>query len=255
MAHRSQLDDVFQAATSEIRSIQEFAAQTHDSLAHAKPKPGDLTAEEIAQLRQVGEALFQAASKTSKKSQKPFSIKISKRVSEIVVGVAKPIKQRGFLAEMVLSYLVSHLESFIKDYLLEVLLSNPNMLKTNATLTYSEALSHTSIKQLRRSLAKKEVDALGYGSIDDISTYFQKRLNIDLGRYGAWDALREAIYRRNIVVHNQGRVNDVYKRKVGRASGSTSIHTDLAYVDSVATTILEFITFVHKEIEAKFKSV
>lgn len=254
MTDRSQLEDVFHAATSEIRSIQEFAAQTHESLTHAKPKPGDLTAEEIAQLRQVGEVLLQAASKTSKKSQKPITINLSNRVSEIVVGAVKPIKQRGFLAEMVLSYLVSHLESFIKDYLLEVLLSNPNMLKTNATLTYAEALSHTSIKQLRRSLAKKEVDALGYGSIDDVSTYFQKRLNIDLGRYGAWDALREAIYRRNIVVHNQGRVNDVYKRKVGRAGGSTIIHTDLAYVDSVATTILEFIAFVHKEIEAKFKS-
>lgn len=152
---------------------------------------------------------------------------------------------------MALSYLVSHFEAFIKDYVRAVLLAQPSMLKSSSTLTFEEAVNHRSIKQLRNALAEKEVEGLGYGSIDDISNYFLKKFSIDLARFLQWERLRESVYRRNLVIHNQSRVNSIYRRKVGYTGENLQLTTDMPYVMEVADILLAFIKHVHAELGPK----
>ena len=79
-----------------------------------------------------------------------------------------PEKHKDFLSEMALSYLISIQEAFIKAYIFEILVHKKELLRSSATITFEEVSNYTSIKALIASLALKEVDGIGHGSIDDV---------------------------------------------------------------------------------------
>lgn len=138
MKHDS-LSKVARGSLSETTLIGAFAREIDTSLAAKMPKRPDtpLSHSEVEQLRSLGEAITKAASTKPPKSPKSevvFRTALSSRVEGIVLQAVIPIKQRGFLADMTLVYLVSHLEAFIKDYTYEVLLTKPAMLRTGRTL-------------------------------------------------------------------------------------------------------------------------
>lgn len=249
------LAGVVQNFRGEISMIRDFASETDAKLADKKPVPPStpFSAEERMELKKLGEVLLSAASKQSAKGGASVTTTLSDRVGEFLLQAVSPIKQRGFLAEMALGYLISYLEAFIKDYVLQILIAHPRMLRSNATMTFDEAIGYKSIKGLRAAIAEKEVEALGYGSIDDVAAYFQKKLNISLSAFPQWKELREHVYRRNLVVHNQARVNGTYRRKVDYQGNASRIGTDMVYVEAAAARMLEFIDFVHAETSRKLR--
>jgi hypothetical protein len=236
--------------------IGEFASETATAIAakRGKKPKRPFTAAEAAELRAIGEALKDSAiAADGGRPSVPIKLQISEHVSAFVFQAAIPFKQETFLAEMALSYLVSQQEAFTKDYLFDVLVHKHQMLKSAATLTYEEIASHTSIVSLWASLAQKEVDNLGHGSIDDVATFFSKKLGIELSTFESWTALREHSYRRNLVIHNQGRVNETYRRKTGSTQKSGRITTDMQYVSTAVTNLLGFIDFVHAAVCKKLR--
>jgi hypothetical protein len=82
-------------------------------------------------------------------------------------------------------------------------------------LSYEEAVVFGSIKSLRRHLARSETEALGYRSIDDLGAYLQTKFNLAVQEQAFWPRVREASYRRNLIVHNRGMVNERYSSKLG----------------------------------------
>ena len=214
-----------------------------------RPKEA-FTPAETKELRAFVEALTEALK--GKRARK-LELVGSERVSKFIFQVAVPIKHRSFLAEMALSYLIAHEEAFIKDYLLQLLLHKRQLLISNATVTHEELAAHSSIRSVWEAIAQKEVDALGYGSIDDIAQYFSKKLGIDLTRFQHWPALREHSYRRNLIIHNRGRINDIYRKKTGYKERTGRVETDMYYVSSAVSNLSAFIRFVHLAVCAKFR--
>jgi len=240
------------AAQQDIQAIGDFASDAERMLASKQTlKLGEsFTAAEKVELHAVSEAIGAAI---SGKTGTRIEIKASKRVQEFVLRVAAPIKQKSFLSEMALAYLIARQEAFVKDYIFQLLVHKRQLMISNASTTYQELAKHKSLGSIWRHIAQNEVDGLGYGSVDDIAQYFAKRLGIDLAGFSRWEALREHSFRRNLIIHNGGRVNDLYTKRTSVKNSAGRISTDMAYVISAVSNILGFTKYIHSSVCTKFR--
>jgi hypothetical protein len=140
----------------------------------------------------------------------------------------------------------------VKDYLEELPCGRPELLKSSKNLSYDDALRFRSIKNLSRHLARCETDAIGHGNVDDLATYLQRRYEIQVQQEAFWLSVREASYRRNLIVHNRGVVNEIYRSKIGGRVGS-QLDTNGAYLSSVLRAINDFIEYIHVSVSHKLK--
>jgi hypothetical protein len=255
MSKLERLRTIAEEMRSEISSIRDFARETDTTLATKSPGRPDtpFTSEEKEELKNVSAALLAATASPTPTGEIVLTTTVSEKVGHYLLQIMSPVKQRSFLAEMALAYLLSYLEGFVKDYLLQVLVDNPRMLRSGATLSHEQALSYQSMKHLRRGLAEQEVESLGYGSIDDIGAYFMKKLNVSLAAFERWPDIREHAYRRNIIIHNKARINETYRKKVNYKGSRARLHTDMAYVVGAATNMLALIDFIHSETTKRLK--
>ncbi len=174
----------------------------------------------------------------------------------LALGIPLKGRERGVLAEMTLSHLISYQEAFIKEHLRIVLISHGSILKSKKKqLTYEEICKFQSIKSLISHMAQKEVDGLGYGSVDDVAKYFENQFNLSFEKFPNWQILREAAYRRNLIVHSSGVTNDAYCDKTGYEKKDEYLKTDTDYVKKICHLLCEFINFLHDEMIKKFKNI
>jgi len=240
--------------TSEVRAIQTFVHEAQASIkTRPVPRPAEyLDAADAAELRQIGAQLLQAVDTLNQTGDARIELKIeSKGLGEFLAEQIMPLKQKQFLSEMALGYLAAHLEAFTTDYLIAVLSGNPQTLKSKSTITIEEIADVTDLEGLWQRIAEKDVHALGYGGIDDIQTYFDKRFNIRLDTFHAWQNLRELMCRRNLIIHNQSRVDQIYRQKVQYKGSATRLITTAEYVSEAADIIIEYFSFVHSAIKFK----
>lgn len=240
---------------TEVRMVCNFIEKTERSLTRKQKaiKPSNWSLQDIADLEKLMK-FIEAYSDPRIKKPPLFTLK-SKRVRELLRSWTVPARYKEFLAEMTLSYLVSYQEAFIKEYLRTVLTSRKSILKSKKQLSYREVCAFRSIKSLISYVAQKEVDVLGYGSVDDLADYFKDRFNLVFEDFTNWPALREASYRRNLILHNGGVTNDTYCTKTGYKKKNQHLRTDVDYVKNVSEPMLEFIPFLHDQMTRKLKLV
>jgi hypothetical protein len=236
--------------TTEVQLVRDFSLETLTALKMQElPKPeSDLTAEEAKELRRViADANDSLKTRGKRKGQVSLTFSTSSaRVGKYFMKLGGAVKREQFFSEMTLGYLVSFLEAFVKDYAEALLLIDKRRLISSTTLTYEELSRHRSLPAVWRALAAREAEGIGYGSIDDVATYYSKKFRTELSAFPAWAELREVVYRRNLIVHNRGRVNEIYRRKTGYREKSEILKTDSIYIDHASRTILEFFAFVHQ---------
>lgn len=256
------LQEVVNSYRTEIGLVRDFATDAH-SMLHSKLLEHSRTRlepEEKEQIREIvaalDEVLFKARDSNARPKKGPVNIQLksSERVSKYIMQMTMPIRKQSLVAEMSLSHLVAYQEAFIKDYLYELLIRKREMLRTGGTTTFEKIVAHKSMGALVSAIARSEVNQLSQGGIDDIATTLEKRLNVRLSDYEKWPALRELSYRRNLIIHNKGRVDDAYRRNIAIGEQRHSLSTDLEYVKAAAETILGYIDFVHEAVNRKFRS-
>jgi hypothetical protein len=239
MSLYKELNAIVERYKGDLLLIRKFVNSTLEGLDNARKiverHKDNITDEDLKALLAVARALKETANETltrrannlprGRKKNWGKTIKTTARANEIILKTASGIKSKGFLAEMALSYIISFQEGFTKDYLEEVLSNRPELLKSGKSLSFEDAVRFSSIATLRRHLARSETDALGYGSIDDLATYLQRKFNILIQEEPFWPSVREAIYRRNLIIHNKGFVNEIYRAKINNRTGS-KLETD-----------------------------
>jgi hypothetical protein len=139
---------------------------------------------------------------------------------------------------MALIYFVSFQEAYVRDYLGAALAFRTELLKSDKTITFKEACDCASFDSLVEYLATKQAEDVT-DNIDETAEYFEKRFNLPLAsKFKQWTVLREASYRRNLVVHNGGIANKIYCAKIkGDAREGERLNTDVAYVVELADAI------------------
>lgn len=246
-----QLRSVKADFTSEVELINGFVVLAADSLLLDKPHPllAGLKEHEREDLQRFVE--FVERDIEGKRPAKPPTIH-SKAVVEIISTGLILIRQQFLLAEMALTHLITFQEAFLKDYMKVILQSREEMLRSRRQLTCEEVLTHSSRRSLLAFLAQSEVDDLGRGGIDGFAEAYERRLNVSFDHFPKWERLREASYRRNLIVHNRSVTNEIYCSKTGFTKRGEKLSTDLEYVRDLAPTLPLFFEFVHKNVAKKF---
>lgn len=247
MNPRDACKQILGLARRDVELIRDLALEGDaflESRSDALPKD-TFSKDEALQLRTVAGMLIEAAAGRGKKKA---TTNVSQNVGSLILRVAGQMKKRRFFAEMALVYLVTRLEAFLKDYLAEYLLQDARRLRSGTTLTYEQAISFSSMAALRRALADREAERLGYGSIDDVAQGMEKRFNVRLSEFPSWKQIREIVYRRNLLVHNKGMVNDVYRSKVEYRGKAVSLEINADYLAAASSLMLEFFDFVHAKL-------
>jgi hypothetical protein len=119
--------------------------------------------------------------------------------------------------------------------------------KSDFEFTLEELSKYDSIQEARNELVNRRVEALLGGGIDDWSIWCKRVLQLDLPALSSdWPKVREIFARRNIIVHNAGRVNHRYLSASQNAGVSLpsgikvgdTLETGAAYIDDSVQRIL-----------------
>jgi hypothetical protein len=245
------LDKIHQHFVTEIQQVRDFLTGTHQTITKKYSKSSKRFSPEEQKNLQL--FLDRLKDKLEGKEEREEKIGLSLRVINHVMSVITGLKHSEFLAEMTLVYVMSFYEAFVKDYLKEILVFRRELLFSKKTLTFEEAASVQSIDELISYMAEKEVEGLAYESVDDLAKYFDDKLNINIVKtFVLWSIIREASYRRNIIVHNRGITNKIYCIKTGHKKIGEDLQTDIAYVIAVTDAVKAFLDFLHETVKRKF---
>jgi len=134
-------------------------------------------------------------------------------------------KQVELLYKSAFVMLISYFDFLISDLIYYYYQSYPASLTgKELSLKLSELQQCEDISEAVRFLISKEVDRILYDSLNDQIKYFEDFLKIDCKKKIInWDIINEAVERRNIIVHNDSRINRRYLDNVSKTDVSEKV--------------------------------
>ena len=185
------------------------------------------------------------AEEIGKKGTVSFHFKPKKKYSEqayryllpVMVSAAKPILYPEYLYNMALTHAVAILEAFLGDFLVAIFTHRTKTVKSEHTASYEEILSFTSMKALTEHLAVTRVKKILNENIDDVAEALQKLFSIDVSKCNDFGVIREAFYRRHVVVHSKGIADKKYCERLHSSQLGVELSTDHDYLATLFAAI------------------
>ena len=151
-------------------------------------------------------------------------------------------KQKEILYRGSLLLLVTYFENLIAGVLRENFVKYPQRIALNEkSVSYRVLTEVNDIEEIKNILIDQEVNNKMYESLTDWKNYFQKNIKLDLKAWeDEFDVLQEIIARRNLYVHNNGIINNIYVKLVNNVSKDSigeDLNIDREYIDSAINTI------------------
>ena len=151
-------------------------------------------------------------------------------------------KQKEILYRGALLLLVTYFENLIARILRENFIKYPQRISLDEkTVSYKMLTEINNIDDIRNILIDQEVTSKMYESLMDWKRYFQKNLKLCLK---AWDdefqSIQEIIARRNLYVHNNGIINNIYLdlvKTLDKDALGEILNIDREYIDNALDTI------------------
>lgn len=158
---------------------------------------------------------------------------VPKTVKESYIKIEASKNQRDILYSGSLMLLVTYFEGTIAKILKTDLQRHPKRLSLDTkTVSYKMLELSNSIEDVRNLLIEDEVMAMMYKSVSDWIEYFRKNIKLKLDyATNVLPELIEIIARRNIIVHNEGIVNNQYMNIVLKDYRSNVKIGDFLFVD------------------------
>lgn len=164
-------------------------------------------------------------------------------------GLRKLLEMPNFLNNSTLLALIIVFEETISGIFECLINKYPNAYLKDKTMTYSQLLEmDTNIESLKDFLIKKEVEEIMRQNINYWYDLLNKNHKINLEILNDYyDNFIEIYYRRNIIVHNNGIVNNTYLQGVNNTDlkSGQSLHIDKEYMEKafINTYIIIYGTF------------
>lgn len=110
-------------------------------------------------------------------------------------------------------HLVTLFEAALSDIIRAALLYKPQILKSKKTISYEDILNESDMTSLVAKIVDKEISDLTYGSIDDLIECHKNKLHMPIDFLPEEkDELNWCKAQKNLLVHNQGRVDAKFLR-------------------------------------------
>lgn len=164
-------------------------------------------------------------------------------------------KHPALLLNMSFVNLIAIFDAFLADIFIAVLVSKPAMLKSGKQLSYETIISFPSGDDLIRHMASREIHDVGYKSISDQWAYYRDRFGVEVDKSGVdINEIIEMWAERNLLIHNNGIVNDIYLQSVGlpRLKRGDRVEITLAHWQGFASNLELLATFVRDSLLVKF---
>lgn len=186
-------------------------------------------------------------------TSKRYPQEIEKLLVPMLLSIYRTFKYPSIFYNMALTHLITISETFLNDFFVDVLVSNPNMLKSEKLVKYEVILSFPSKKVLVKHLANEMTKQILEENIDEVANKINQRFSIDLSKYPNFDAIREAFYRRNVIVHNNCIADRKYCQKVTDSKIGEKIETDFKYMERTFKEIGKFVDYIDEKFSKKLK--
>ena len=168
----------------------------------------------------------------------------------------KPETIKDHILKMGLVYIFSLFEAFNKDYFQELYIFKPDLMKSKKKkISLEYILQFKTNEDLHKSLSQIQTERFGYLDIDELAKLILKKFNIDLqNNLDCWSNLRESYYRRNIIIHNDGKISEIYLKKLslGNDQLNEEINCDIEYLWKRCYDIKSYMDFIDDSIRSKF---
>jgi hypothetical protein len=192
-----------------------------------------------------------------------WSVKRADQYTEVIASLGVPDsgveehvgeaarEQRKYvrlILELLLSRGTDNFLTYIAELLAVVFTARPETLRSSETVKVEDVLRHQTMDELLHSLAERKVEKLSYQGVRDLQQDLIDKLGFQLF-LSASDLTRAVriIEMRNLVAHNRGVVNSVFKRRTGDSSATVGQRLKL---DAKAVfSDLEFLSGLAKDID------
>jgi hypothetical protein len=168
----------------------------------------------------------------------------------------KPETIKDHILKMGLIYFFSLFEAFNKDYFQELFIFKPDLMKsTKKKVDLAYLLQFKNIGDLHKSLSQNLIEKLGYLNIDKLAGLIRKKFKIDLENdLEFWSNLRESYFRRNCIVHNDGKMSEIYLKKLalGIDQLNEELSCDIEHIWKCHSNIQSYMDFIDDSMRKKF---
>jgi hypothetical protein len=119
--------------------------------------------------------------------------------------------------DMTLVYLIVSFEDFLEDLLATVFGRKPESMATKSkNVTFEQICKSKTLEDLLSELSELEIRSCLNQDIYKVNEYFSDHFKIEIRECAPdWKKFAERFYRRNILVHNSGMVDEIYRTKTG----------------------------------------
>lgn len=151
-------------------------------------------------------------------------------------------RQKEILYRGSLLLIVTYFENLIAGVLRENFVKYPQRIALNEkSVSYKVLTEVNDIEEIKDILIDQEVTNKMYESLIDWKNYFQKNIKLNLNAWEEeFDALQEIMARRNLYVHNNGIINNIYVKLVKDVNKDfigEYLNIDREYIDNAINTI------------------
>jgi hypothetical protein len=187
------------------------------------------------------------------------------------------MQSSDLVRNMSLVYLVAVFENFIQRVLLISFRKKPETLRTcQKNLNYEELLKFSNIDEVREGIIEKEIMVVNE-DIEDIRKYIKKRFGIEISEFVEdsekiqqfikmklgieiskafnWNEFKERFYRRNLLIHNSGMPNKLYRQKTGYKGENECLKVSMEYLIESISLFSQISMNIGLAFEEKMKKV
>jgi len=135
------------------------------------------------------------------------------------------------ICEMGVVSLVAFFEHFLREILGIVFKVKPEQLKSGQKdFSNEELFKFQSTAELKEAIIDSKTRSILRDDIDDVSDYLKKTFKYDITKNKRWFELRECIYRRNVIIHNNGVPDEIYSQKTNYSGPDYRLNTNDEYL-------------------------
>jgi hypothetical protein len=181
----------------------------------------NLSNEQLKELLYKIDNFFKASNtKVEKNKQKKKAFKLNKEQAQDFINILKDTPKikpphSAMLYKSSFVMLISYLDFLISDLIHFYFKNYPKNLSNDITIKLGDLLLCTNLDEAIQNVINEEIEKILFNNLSYQKKIFKERFKIDL-KEGIlnWGLVNEAIERRNIIIHNDSKINKRYMNNV-----------------------------------------
>lgn len=159
------------------------------------------------------------------------------------------------LATMMYVKGIDNFQNYFKEILAEIVTKKPRILKSKKEKESLDfILSFENQQELISAIADKKIEALFYGSMIDIQTFFRDRIGIEIFKENT-NEINLLIKQRNLAVHNRSKISKDFIKQFPNENFIADMYLDFNfnYVEKIIVVLYKLIDELDDRFSNKFK--